>query len=82
MIMMLQEKIQAAKAGDVNAMLASEDYYSNNEKEKDLDEAAVWYDKAAERGHLVGMINTADLAMKDAIINEMMNHYRRVKMRC
>lgn len=82
MIMMLQEKIQAAKAGDVNAMLALGDYYSNNEKEKDLDEAAVWYEKAAECGHLVGMINTADLAMKDAIINEMMNHYRRVKMRC
>lgn len=82
MIMMLQEKIQAAKAGDVNATLALGDYYSNNEKEKDLDEAAVWYEKAAERGHLVGMINTADLAMKDAIINEMMNHYRRVKMRC
>ncbi len=73
MIMMLQEKIQAAKAGDVNAMLALGDYYSNNEKEKDLDEAAVWYEKAAELGHLVGMFNAAALAANAAMVNEMIN---------
>ena len=73
--MMLQEKIQAAKAGDVNAMLALGDYYLNDEKEKDPDEAAVWYEKAAERGHLTGMINAADLAAKDAMVSEMMNHF-------
>lgn len=73
--MTLQEKIQAAEAGDVNAMLAMGEHYLNDEREKDPDKAAVWYEKAAEHGHLTGMINAANLAVKDAMINEMMKDF-------
>ncbi|GEM_PF-6950389 len=70
--MTLQEKIQAAEAGDVNAMLALGNYYY---VEEDVTEATKWYEKAAEQGNLIGMENASVAAAKSAMQSQMMKSY-------
>lgn len=47
--MTVDEAIQKANAGDVDTMVILGDYYGQN---KDLDNALIWYRKAAEQGNL------------------------------
>lgn len=51
----IQEMIQQANAGNIDAMLALGDYYSDNATpHHDYDEAIKWYELAAKQGNLRG----------------------------
>jgi len=73
--MELQDAIQAANSGNVDAMIMLGDFYSKqNDSNYDLDEAIKWYELAAKQGKLGAMYCAMIYRNQDAVMSQMIGN--------